>query len=131
MDIKKQFGTNSSKEIEGAWIDLGEGASLKVARLGNKENRALIQKLTTPHRVALRNGKLGEDLVEKITIEAMAATILLDWKGIELDGKALPYSRDNAIKLLTEYKDFREQVSAFAADIALFQDEEEAAAVKN
>lgn len=131
MDIKKQFGTNGSKEIEGAWIDLGEGASLKVARLGNKENRALIQKLTAPHRVALRNGKLGDDVIERITIEAMAATILLDWKGIELDGKALPYSRENAIKLLTEYKDFREQVSAFAADIALFQDEEEAAAVKN
>lgn len=131
MDIKKSFGTSLALENEGVWIELGEGASIKVARVGNKENKALLKKLIAPHKMAARNDKLADEVWEKITVESMAATILLDWKGIEDDGKALPYSKENAIRLLTDYKDFREQVASFSSELALFQSNNEAAAIKN
>lgn len=131
MDIRKTYGTSKDLEAEGVWVDLGEGASVKVARAGNKENRAAIKRLIAPHKVALRNDKLPDDIMEKIAIEAMATTILLDWKGIAEDGKPVPYSRDNAVRLLTVYKDFRDQISSLSGEMALFQAEAEAAAVKN
>lgn len=131
MDIKKSFGTSLALENEGVWIELGEGASIKVARVGNKENKALLKKLIAPHKMAARNDKLADEVWEKITVESMAATILLDWKGIEDDGKALPYNKENAIRLLTDYKDFREQVASFSSELALFQSNNEAAAIKN
>jgi hypothetical protein len=131
MDLKKAFGTNKALENEGAWVELGDGASVKVARLGNKLNADLIKKLIKPHKVALRNDRLPDDVMEKITIEAMATTLLLDWKGIEDDGKPVPYTKENAVRLLTEYKDFRDQISAFSNELAIFQTSSEAAAIKN
>lgn len=131
MDFKKNYGTDPVLENEGKWVTLGEEASVKVARIGNKANRALLKKLLAPHKIAIRNEKLSDDIWEKITIEAMAETILLDWKGFKDDGKLVPYSRENAIKYLTEYKDFREQISGLSNELALFQTESEAAALKN
>lgn len=131
MDIKKSFGTNSTLENEGVWIELGDGASIKVARVGNKENKAILKKLIAPHKMAARNDKLADEIWDKITVESMAATILLDWKGIEDDGKPLPYTKENATRLLTDYKDFREQVASFSSELALFQSNSEAAAIKN
>ena len=131
MDIKKSFGTNSTLENEGVWIELGDGASIKVARVGNKENKAILKKLIAPHKMAARNDKLADEIWDKITVESIAATILLDWKGIEDDGKPLPYTKENATRLLTDYKDFREQVASFSSELALFQSNSEAAAIKN
>ncbi len=131
MDIKKNFGTSLIQEEQGAWIDIGEGASIKVARAGNKANRALLKRLVAPHKLALRHDRVPDDVLEKITIETMAETILLDWKGIEEDGRPLLFSRDNALRLLTDYKDFREQVSSFSNDLATFQADRLEAEVKN
>lgn len=131
MDIKKTYGTSAALETEGVWVNLGGKARVKVARVGHPENRKLIQRLMKPHRVLLRNGNLPDDIMEKITIEAMAATVLLDWEGIEEDGKAVPYTRENVTRLLADYKDFRDQIAEFATNIATFQAEQEEAAVKN
>lgn len=131
MDIKKAYGTSEKLEQEGVWVPLGDGAKVKVARAGNKENRAEIKRLIAPHKVALRNDKLPDDVLETLTIKAMAGTILLDWDGIKEDGKAVPYSRENAIRLLTEYKDFRDQVAVLSNEITLYQAEAEAEAAKN
>lgn len=131
MDIKKQYGTSEKLENEGVWVPMGDGCQVKIARAGNKENRELIKRLVAPHKVALRNNRLPEDTLDTLTIEAMATTILLDWKGMEEDGKPVPYTKENAVRLLTDYKDFRDQVSASSTEMALFQAEEAAAATKN
>lgn len=131
MDMKKNYGTNKVLENEGVWVDLGDGASIKVARVGNKENTTLVKRLTAPHKVAIRANKLPDEIWEKITIEAVASTILLDWKGLKEDGKLIPYSKENAVQLLTDYKDFRDQVSGLSSELALFQAEDEAAVTKN
>jgi hypothetical protein len=57
MDLKKSFGTSDALENDGAWVDLGDGASIKVARVGNKANRALLKKLIAPHKIAVRSAK--------------------------------------------------------------------------
>lgn len=131
MDIRKTFGTDAKLESEGVWMDLGEGARIKVARAGNPANRRKLTKLMERHRVTLRTRNLPEDVLERITIETMAETLLLDWTGIEERGETVPYSLENATRLLTDYKDFRDQVAALAADMALFRAESEEGAQKN
>jgi hypothetical protein len=42
-----------------------------------------------------------------------AAGITLDWEGVEWDGVAFPFSRENAIKLYTEHRWIRTQVENF------------------
>lgn len=131
MDIKKTFGTDTKLENEGVWVDLGEGAQIKVARIGNKESKALTKRLQAPHKIAIRNEKLPDDVWTKISVEVMAKTVLLDFKGIKEDGKEVPFSVENATRFLTDYKDFRDQVAHYANDLNLFQAEAEEAAIKN
>jgi hypothetical protein len=132
MDLKKAFGTSAKLETEGVWVDLGDGGSVKVARAGNPDNRKLLKRLVAPHKAALRSDRLPDEVLERITTQAMAQTILLDWKGLEEDGAALPaYTPELGAQYLGKYKDFRDQIAAFSADLALYQEESAEATAKN
>ncbi len=132
MKLSAAFGTSEKLEIEGVWVDLGEGGSIKVARAGNRENRRELKRLIAPHKAALRADNLPDDVLEKITIKVMARTILLDWKGIDDDdGKPIAYSQEAAEAQLTKHKDFRDFVAGISADMKVYQEGAEEATAKN
>ena len=130
-DLKRMFGTNKNAEIEGIWQDIGDGVSLLIARIGNPQYQKEFQKIAKPHRRALRRGTLSDEVAEKLLIKAMAKNILLDWKGLEEDGEPIPYSYENAVRILTEYKDLRDYVSDMANEIDAFKLEDDEEAEKN
>lgn len=130
-DIKKMFGVNKNLEISGVWQDIGDGVSVKVARMGNPEYQKDFERVSKPHRRAIRRGTLNNEVAEKLLIKVMARTILLDWKGLEEDGVAVPFNNENALRILTEYKDLRDYVSDIANDIEVFKQEEDEEAEKN
>lgn len=122
--------TDAARETEGVWVEFGDGAEVLVARAGNSRHEALARKLRKPHEVRFRNGNLPPDLELALGIEAMAQTILLDWRGFEDDaGQPVPYSTEAARQKLAELRDFREAVSLIASDMELYRTErmEEAA----
>ena len=134
MDLKKRFATDKALEDGGAWVDLGEGASIKVARVGNKNYNQLFQRRVKQSRINLNINPLPEDVSQKfeaIIVEAMAETILLGWNGMQEDGVEIPYSKENAIKLLTDYKDFRDIVVEHAKNMDTFRSQEIADTEKN
>lgn len=131
VDFKKEFVTNKKLEDEGAWVDIGDDGAIKVARAGNKKAIAHMRTISAPYTSQIRFGKLPDDVATKIAIETIAETILLDWKGITYDGKPLPYSKENAIRLLTESEDFRELVSNISSERKTFQQELDEAITKN
>ena len=124
MDIKKEYGTNKKLESTGVWIDLGEGAKIKVARNGNPEYTKMIEKLSRPYKKQIRRGTINGETFDKIIRKATAEHILVDWKGITEDKVEVPYSTEEAYRLLTEYGDFREVVAENALDFQNFQDDE-------
>lgn len=131
MDIKKEFGTDKTLENEGVWQDIGDGARVLVARINNKAYSDELKRLSVPHKIAIRNDRLSDEVWLQILIEVTAKTLLLGWSGIEYDGKPLPYSTDNSMKILTEFKDFRDSISGLATSMELFKQNEKAAAIKN
>ena len=130
-DIRKIFGTNKVAEIEGTWNDIGDGIKLLVARIGNPEYQKEFQKISKPHRRALRQGRLNDEVAERLLTKVMAKNILLDWKGLEEDGVELPYSYENAVRILTDYKDLRDYVSDIANEMDSFKAEEDEEGEKN
>ena len=130
-DVRKIFGTNKVAEIEGKWNDIGDGIKLLVARIGNPEYQKEFQRISKPHKRALRRGSLNDEVAERLLIKVMAKNILLDWKGLEEDGVVVPYSYDNAIRILTEYKDLRDYVSDIANEMESFRADEDEEAEKN
>ena len=127
LDIFAKYATDESLEANGTWREIGGGAELLVARAGNKAYSKLLTKLVENSRKVLDlNDDVADAKSDEIMVAVMANTVLLDWKGISFKGEDLPYSVENAKKLLA-IKDFRKVVSGFSEDLSAFRAKEEAA----
>ena len=131
MDFSKRYKTDKDAESEGVWEDCGEGLRVKVARANNPHHQRVIENMMRPYRRQISNGRLSNEKMTEITVKAMAECLLIDWEGVEIDGKNVPYSREAALDLLTEYKDFREDVAELAQTMELFRATEIEEAEKN
>jgi hypothetical protein len=118
----KDVAVDADRAEAGAWVkdipDM-EGLRLKVRGANNKDWRRTQMKLiqATPRKRRM-SGNLDPDDSDRITTLCLLNTSLLDWEGLEDDdGKAIPYSREMAEKLLTEpdFRRFRE-AAAWAAN---------------
>jgi hypothetical protein len=128
MDIFSTFATDEVAESEGRWFPLSKKAKVLVARTGNPNYiKALRQRMKDNQIDPEDNSDENEKLVTSLVVETMAETILLGWKGLEYKGKALEYSKENAVTLL-EVKDFRKRIGNIADSAESFRlkDEEEA-----
>ncbi len=116
MDLSKSFGQDKQAAEGGKWFDLEHGGRAKVAKMGCPAFKTEVQRLQKPHLAVLRSGLDNTELIDKITVIAMAKTILTGWDGINLDGEPLAYTQENAEKILKDFPDFREVISALSAE---------------
>ncbi len=133
MKIFSQYQTDEDAEVDGVWVDLGDGGRVKVARFGNPVHEKVMERLRRPYRNMLRSGRdLPKDIQDRLTIEGLAESILLDWSGLEDEnGKAIAFSKKKAKELLTDLKDFRNAVSFLALEAETFRKEALEEAAKN
>lgn len=122
LDFKKTFGYNQAKAEEGMWVDIGEGASIKVAKIGTVRYQNIMIRHTRKYQAMIRANRLSAEATVEITANTLADCILLDWKGIIEDGHDLKYSRAEAYRLLKDSPDFRSLVELYGSDGDLFQD---------
>lgn len=109
MDLFAKFGFDDTLETKGVWCDLGDGSCL-IARFGNEKHQQTMVELRTAYKKELEadtpeSQKLSRDLL----IRTLVNTIVLDWKGMSYGGKELPYTPENATKVL-QHREFREWV---------------------
>ncbi len=125
LDIFAQFATDESLEDNGAWFEIGGGASVLVARSGNRKYAKMLTKEVERNKKVLDlNDDAADKKSEEIMIAVIAETILLGWKDVVFKGEALEYSVANAKKLLA-VKDFRKAIGQFADDVSAFKFKEE------
>ncbi len=74
-------------EQKAKWHDLGDGICVRVVE-------------------ADLSGNLEED----------CDRLILDWKGVEENGKVLPYSKENALYILKKYPDFAMYINELVHD---------------
>jgi hypothetical protein len=137
MDIGKRFGTSKALENEGVWHELGDGAAIKVARWNNRRFAELKRQLERKYRAQQKGGVLPEKVAEQVIIETIAHAILVDWRGLEINGQPLPaYTPEEAVRVLTDTEtvnmgEFRDLVAGVSMDMNNFRLEREAEAAKN
>ena len=125
LDIFAQFATDESLEDNGAWFEIGGGASVLVARSGNRKYAKMLTKEVERNKKVLDlNDDAADKKSEEIMIAVIAETILLGWKDVSFKGEVLEYSIPNAKKLLA-VKDFRKAIGQFADDVSAFKFKEE------
>ena len=131
MDLKKIFGTDRKAEDAGVWVDIGQGARVKVARDTSTRYRERLRDVLRPYRGSIVAGALSDEQAQKLFAKAAAGTLLLDWEGIEQDGRPLAFSIDAAEQLMADLPDFYRAVESFSKEAALFRETHEAAEQKN
>ncbi len=121
FDLQKEFATDEKSELEGIWEDVGGGAKVLVARIGNKHYTERFKRLGKGLQRQLDRGTLPEDKQAAILVAIIADTILLDWSGFADEGKPIEYSKENAKLMLKKYSDFRQLVWDIADDANLYR----------
>jgi hypothetical protein len=129
VDIARDFGTSPTKELDGVWfpLDLEGESRIKLRRFNNPKYRDYIRKVTMNNPVYRRmlrgvQDDATQDAVDRVTLDALVKTIIVEWDGILEDGVPVPYNEDQAHRLCTTYPEFRDFVSEACQNLAAFQD---------
>lgn len=131
MDLFAKYKTDESKEREGVWVPLDGEGRIRIARTNNPLYREAMVRKVNRYKMAAKSKVIPEDDWITIVNELIAETILVDWEGITEKGQPLPYSVENAKRVLTELKDFREMVLSIADNMDNFKEELDEGTEKN
>ena len=129
MSLYKQFETNSDFEQNGIEIDYGlneagKPIKFKIARAGgsNKAYAKALEKAIRPHKMALDNGNLANDVAEAALLDVFCTSVVVGWTGVtDRNGKDLPFTKANAIKLFTDLPDLYANLRDHSNKAALYR----------
>jgi len=116
-DLDDVFGTSERETEEGKWFKVGKNAEFKLRRFNSKKSNKVRAALDAQYKSAFKVVKMPDELLEKITNEHIAVGIIVDWRGIKLNGEPLKYSKANAIAILEKYPDLRNIVADYALQL--------------
>lgn len=110
------------KESEGTWIEIDNETSVKVARMFNPNYVSALEKVAKARNISVaqrnslitgeaRGGEESKGDRDALT-RIIAETILLDWRGLKINGKEIPYSPDKCFEVLSnpDYLEFRRYI---------------------
>lgn len=118
----------------GVWVDYFQGSRLLLSSTLGKKYKAKMAQLARANRMNLDDANPNNyDLVQEITCEALATTVLLDWSGFHLpkeDGtlqKNVPYTPELGKMVLMRAERLREFILEEAGKPSHFKAAAEAA----
>ncbi len=122
-NLYEKYQTDPDAEIEGVWVDFGDGIRMKIARMFNERHNAELEKLRGPYKAVLNSGgEIPEPARTEIAARAMAVAIIKDWEGVEGDdGKPQPYTAERGYQALLDLRDLRNRVAFIAGEMETFR----------
>lgn len=131
MDFDKAFGADDGLMREGVDVRFGPDAFITLRHAGpsNREFQAALTERVQKNWSAF-NGHDRLAQQEAVAQETYADLIVIGWRGVEMKGEALPFSRENVLRLFRTYPVVWERVQLEATRLANFQREASAAAGK-
>lgn len=100
---------NTQKRIEaGDWVDIPQlpGVRLKSRGIGNRDWRALREKLANPEpQVSTTRppDETEDERSQRQQVELITRTLLVDWEGLsDESGSDIVFSRERAVELLSD-----------------------------
>lgn len=127
------FSSNADKEAAGIWKQIG-ATSYLIARAGGNNEKFLkvVKDKFLPFQSAINSDTLPKAVAKQLAVEAFVGTILLDWKNfVDRDGTELPFTKENALRVLTDLPELFTTLSKEAQSLANFQDQQLEEAAKN
>ena len=128
FDLSDEFGSSEKASVEGVWVQLGEKARIRVARLANPAARKAYMKIPKAIRSLHESGNTSNKQMTEFLCRFLGSHILKNWEGMFDKGKSLPaYTEEHGFAFLSKYRRFRDRVWELANDEDLFNVEVEEA----
>lgn len=138
MDSLAAFRTDKEKVATGVWIQVPKAGNfrIKVARMNNPAYEAFVREKTGGRllRKLASDGpqsQQAQDTLRAVTREAVARHVLVGWENMELQGKPVAYSPEQALAIFDLAPDFLDFVMEEANNIENFRAETLDALAKN
>jgi hypothetical protein len=125
-NLDKLFKGSESFETEGIWMDLSDKTGFLVRRFGGLNSpkvKAALAKHFKPYSRQIDAGTLDDKKEKEITAKVFIESCLVDWKGVEIDGKEVPYSQEAALKLLISLPDLFQSLQNHAIDASNYRED--------
>lgn len=138
MSLRKQFGTDAAREVEGVEVQFGENAdktipAFRIARATktNKLYSKALEKATRPYRRQIDLGTMSNSVGDALFMGVFVDTLLLGWSNVKLadvtgndaDTGDASFNRENAIQLLTALPELYEDLQEKSKQASLFRDD--------
>jgi len=119
MNILDQFSTDKELELNGVWVEIGDGTTLCVARLYNDRYSEALRGAMKPHKRQVMDNESSLEIM----IDVEARTVLIGWEGVTEGDDDVPYSIEKAKEYL-HVRDFRKLVLEIAGSMETYKAQE-------
>lgn len=128
MGLEELFSADTDAQQNGKWVPYGDGVEVLIAFAGDANDRyqTTLEKQTRQYRSWIDDDKMikSKSMKEAIAdsvIRTFAKAVVLDWKGVTLDGEVLEYSPKACFRVFKKLPAFFSSVRSFAGDIQNYQ----------
>lgn len=104
-DLFKLNAIDTDKQEQGKWFQYGDeedGCAFLLAMIPNPAYETFMEETQKKHMRKFRKGEISRLAREHLLKEAVAETVIIDWKGVEWKGKKLKHSKENALMILKD-----------------------------
>ncbi len=112
VNISKFFRSDRDAVENGKWFPVAPGIELKIRKATSKKAADIRRKLAAGFPAGI-----PEEMQHENGLKNLAYGIIVDWKGIEIDGEEAPeYDADLMLDLLNDLPDLAEFVASISID---------------
>ena len=105
MNTYSMFKVDETKEKHGIWVRYGDIGDFLVARVGSGSSDfdRLWKVKRKPYRRQIEQEIIDDKVFSHLLLETFASTALLGWRNVrDANDCEIPFSRTNAVELLTD-----------------------------
>lgn len=106
----KSTRTDRSLERGGKEVEYYPGVYFTIARANTPAYTKLLRETYGPYELLLRNGDMDPEIDAKLNAKVISRVILMGWRGVVYEGEELPFTTENAQRLLLELPDLRDWI---------------------
>ena len=103
-NLDSHFKTSSELEKNGVWFEINEKSAFLIKPLNrsNPNVKAAFAKEYKPYARQIEMGSLDDKIQRQIEVRIFIKACLVDWRGIEIEGKDTAYDTEAAEILFME-----------------------------
>lgn len=125
-NLDKFFKTDKELEANGIWFDLVPekvGFLLRPFKASNPRVKAAIASHYKPYARQVEMGTLDQEKHIEIQVKLFIDVCLVDWRGIEVDGKPMAYSAKDAFDFFKALPDLFDTLWKHANDFNNYRED--------